>query len=104
MEDMSQDAKFLLHQIRGRLKENKNNSFYFVEGIQSIAFGPLIGPDNIIPPTSNMPSQELQRLRQRTALALKELVSCGLISFHEQVEGSKIYMMNENISDQNIGL
>ena len=97
MENLSQDARFLLHQIRGHLEETKYNSFYYVEGIQSIAFGPLIGPDNIIPPTSNMEGQALQNLRQRTTLALNELVSNGFVLFHEQVEGSKIYMMNPNM-------
>jgi len=99
MENMSQDAQFLLHQIRGRLKENNNNEFYYVEGIQSIAFGPLIGPDNIIPPTSKVSGQELQRLRQQTTLALNELVRYGLVLFQEKVEGSKIYVMNPNRPD-----
>ena len=97
MESLSQDAQFLLHQIRGHLEGTKYNSFFFVEGIQSIAFGPLIGPDNIIPPASKTSGQELQRLRQKTALALNELISNGFVLFHEQVEGSKIYVMNPNM-------
>lgn len=100
MEELSQDARFLLSQIKGHLEGSNYNSFYYVEGIQSIAFGNLLGPSNTIPPANIASGQELQRLRQKTALALNELVSNGFVLFHQQVEGSKIYVMNENSSDK----
>ena len=98
MNIISQDASSLLYQIRDRLRENRSPIFFFVEEIQSLAFGRLIGPDNIIPPTSKLQGLELQRSRQRIALALGELVSCGLVSYCGQEGGSKIYKMNGNES------
>ena len=100
MEELSQDARFLLNQIKGHLEGSNYNSFYYVEGIQSIAFGNLIGPSNTIPPANIATGQEMQRLRQKTAHALSELVNNGFVLFHEQVEGNKIYVMNENSSDK----
>ena len=71
MQNLSQNALLLLNQIRERLDGTPLNAFLYVEDIQSIAFGPLIGPDNIIPPTYLIRGQELQRLRQETALAFE---------------------------------
>ena len=99
MANISDNAQFLLQQIRGRLEGTKYNAFHYVEDIQSIAFGPLIGPDNIIPPTSKTRGQELQALRNKTTLALNELIRNEFVLFSEQTETSKIYVLNPNMPD-----
>ena len=99
MEQLSDDANFLLNQIRGHLKGTKYNSFRYVKGIHSIAFGNLIGPSNTIPPANIASGQEMQRLRQKIALALNELERNGIVLLSEQSEGDRIYVMNSNIPD-----
>lgn len=99
MERLSDDASFLLNQIRGHLKGTKYNAFRYVEGIHSIAFGNLIGPSNTIPPANIASGQEMQRLRQKVALALNELERNGIVLLHKQVEGERIYVMNPNTPD-----
>ena len=98
MKNISQDANFLLYQIKGHLKEEMNRQFFYVEEIQSIAFGPLLGADNVIPPTSILSGSELQGFRQRMTHALEELVSSGLVLYCGKEGKNKIYRMNGNIS------
>jgi len=96
MQNLSQNARLLLNQIRERLNGTPLNAFHYVEGIRSIAFGPLLGPDNIIPPTSKFAGQELQRRRQGIAPALEELVRNEFIIFHGYTEGHKTFIINPN--------
>lgn len=96
MPDLSQHAQFLLNQLRGRLKGANQRGFYFIEDIQSIAFGPLLGGSNTIPPANAADGQGIWELRRNTKLALSELVRNRFVLFHGYTEGHKTYVMNPN--------
>ncbi|MDE0068766.1 MAG: hypothetical protein OXO48_03565 [Caldilineaceae bacterium] len=95
MPDLSQQAQFLMNQLKGHLRGANQTGFYVMEDVPVIAFGSMLGPSNTIPPAASSSGKE----KQETMLALNELIEKEFVLFRGYTEGRKTYVMNPNKPD-----